>query len=1147
MSTALPAYNASLGNSIFHRFLWKEYRMLRGFWLAVGTLAFLVQLVMPLFLYDNRSVPATLFAVAWGAATLYAVGAAITLFSAEREEQTLDFLQSLPSRWLPMFTGKVLLAILSAVALAGVLSLTGFLLAGVLPTSKQVHETVAVLGVAIVEATVWGIFFSLWMKQPLLAAVVSMAAASLGAQVAVSLVNVNQAFTTTAYDTADKMRLLVCAVVFLVDMRIASRWLQPARSTSKGMLGAPSLARRAGLREMTQRVNRRTMLARLLWQTWRQSWKTMLAAIPIAMLLILAINATTWLSKTDEFAMLLCPLLLPALYGALVFRADQRGDSRQFLLTHASRPRYVWLARHMVWLSTLVLLGILFQVFASLLAAFGLHREMEQELQYNYFRSAYKRSLLDMYLQMRTTLSMFWSFTSTGWCAILAAYGVGQLCSMVLAREVLAGFLALLVATVLTAWAIVVGAWELNPAWFVLPIGVVALAATWVRAPDWILGRRGLRRWIAPTLTIALPLLIVYSRLPHARLNQLALPRLDHPHRFLQLPLTEYLHEEKATHNADQLTATDYEQVHAKLVPWEEASHNVRIDGKLYEELEFLQTLPNEEFHPPFSGFSVAGSYGGEMGGYGNGYLTYSRKLNATENAMLKRFQIARDHAYAAANQGVIEELVDLSHRKNAGLEWGIGDRGWNLVNAMDNLLVHDSGRLLAAGELEAALERLLTLGRIRGQMLAHQTTMRSENFLSYFSRLQNFEKAMMEWAQHPDQSSEKLKDAISDLQEMYAGYPPLRDAVVQDRLLLRDVLLDNRPPAFLEQPGRSWSDYLPYLANKLSWERERALQALDILTSLRLNYFDGATNRLANAQVAKQSLSRSGFGELFRKPNWNSDAIVNEATYQFDWGAYLAAREYDSRCYTSYLLQNEMASRVNDREFLLAETDAETNRRGLLNRLALLAYKLDHEAFPQTLAELTPDYLSYELLDPYSQAPFEYRPAGLELPLRFPLNHGHRRIPAGTPLLWSVGTSHFVLKAHNQDDEAHIGESRYITDPDSTSNELMYEFRATQPFWGGARYNVFPLPTPEGGATSDALPETSTEPDAPGWSVPSILSELMSRFRATQPFWDGARYNDYPLPTPEGGATSDALPETSTEPDAPGWSAPSIRDPDPE
>ena len=133
---------------VFWRFAWKEFRMLRGFWLAVAGLAVAQQAISLVVRTPGVDVTVLLFASALGAAALYAVGAAAMLFAVEHEEETFRFLSSLPATWLPVFAGKMLVAAASAVALAGALCLTGRLLAGGWP---GVQDALAYTSLAIDE------------------------------------------------------------------------------------------------------------------------------------------------------------------------------------------------------------------------------------------------------------------------------------------------------------------------------------------------------------------------------------------------------------------------------------------------------------------------------------------------------------------------------------------------------------------------------------------------------------------------------------------------------------------------------------------------------------------------------------------------------------------------------------------------------------------------------------------------------------------------------------------------------------------------------------------------------------------------------------------------------------------------------------
>ena len=89
------------------------------------------------------------------------------------------------------------------------------------------------------------------------------------------------------------------------------------------------------------------MLARLLWQTWRDSWKLLFVPLGVGLFLMLGLSALAGLIQLSKetvkfitFSMLQC---IPALYGAMVFYSDQRRGNFRFLAEHAARPRYVWL------------------------------------------------------------------------------------------------------------------------------------------------------------------------------------------------------------------------------------------------------------------------------------------------------------------------------------------------------------------------------------------------------------------------------------------------------------------------------------------------------------------------------------------------------------------------------------------------------------------------------------------------------------------------------------------------------------------------------------------------------------------------------------------------------------------------------------
>jgi hypothetical protein len=92
---------------LVRRFAWKEFRVLWVLWIAAGILGLIIMLSVQLFTPPAADRAAFLLSAALAAATLYGVGAAAASFAIEREEQTYDFLASLPATWGPVYLGKL--------------------------------------------------------------------------------------------------------------------------------------------------------------------------------------------------------------------------------------------------------------------------------------------------------------------------------------------------------------------------------------------------------------------------------------------------------------------------------------------------------------------------------------------------------------------------------------------------------------------------------------------------------------------------------------------------------------------------------------------------------------------------------------------------------------------------------------------------------------------------------------------------------------------------------------------------------------------------------------------------------------------------------------------------------------------------------
>ena len=519
---------------IFRRFVWKEFRMLREMWLAVLVTGAMVQWLVKTFTPVSDQAM-TLFVLTLGATVLYAIGAASTIFSVEHEERTYDFLIGLPATWWPLFAGKLVVVLASAVVLAACLSISGWMFCGFdTPGGNGALAALGLFGVAVLEGIAWGMLFSLVVKRPLVAAMLTVVVGAVTVNV---LVSISSSYAVAganpdAYVEAVPLRLLVTALLLLVGGVTVRRWLLTGTAPFGGR-GITTWWNRlrtraaAGLQSVGISTNlsaRRMLLARLVWQTWRDAGKMLLVPLGVAVLLMLGINAATVVTnvrQVPEFtpAVLVCAFFfIPALYGAMAFSADQRGERYRFLAEHAATPRFVWLARHIVWLGALTVVAAALFLLALTLSAIALRLNAANTLG-NFLRWGTQAPEMDFHFIDATRIAV--QGTSLAAIGMLAAYSIGQLSSMLVRSEILAAFFALVLSVFLSAWIAMVFAWQLSGWRFVLPLAAGLMLATWLRAPDWIAGRTTWRSWIKPALAVVAAVSLVGGMLPSARLDQI--------------------------------------------------------------------------------------------------------------------------------------------------------------------------------------------------------------------------------------------------------------------------------------------------------------------------------------------------------------------------------------------------------------------------------------------------------------------------------------------------------------------------------------------------------------------------------------------------------------------------------------------------
>ena len=377
----------------------------------------------------------------------------------EKEEGTFEFLRALPIPSIKIFLSKLALTIAATAGMFLVLwCITLFRISPEKLPQGQATEFVGFWLVAAVEIVAWGIFFSLITARPLLAVVLTFAAASLVTELLVILSG-HTAYDLAAYVNSGPLRLAIAAAVLCVDVYLGLRWLQnrpriQKKSRAFALPAKGAVAEAESIAEFRPPVcrSRRAMLWRLLWQYGRHSaWiSALLAALCVAL-----VGSWFWLAEhgaSDVVSAAFFVVVFASLMGSFVFRIDQERRQFRFFAEHNAPPRYVWLAREVPWLLWLAVMILVLYVIR--------------------YRSV---PFLDK------AHGMFVVSLASTFAGAVIPFAAGQWLSMLVPSGILAGFFSLVLTGLIFAWAALMQVMGVSLWWSVLPIPLVLFFATWLR------------------------------------------------------------------------------------------------------------------------------------------------------------------------------------------------------------------------------------------------------------------------------------------------------------------------------------------------------------------------------------------------------------------------------------------------------------------------------------------------------------------------------------------------------------------------------------------------------------------------------------------------------------------------------------------
>jgi hypothetical protein len=499
------------------RLTWKEYRANRAFWVGLVVLAGLVQLALATLVSSADTRTSLIFMFALGAPAFFAVGSAGTTFAMEREERTLEFLRAIPARARQVFVSKLAVAGIATVAMYLALWPTAvYFNGGRLPDGDLLRSMLGLWLVAALEALAWGTFFSLLTDRPILAICEAIFVVSLGVNL---LVPHHSGAFWRPTGSAVLVRMAIAIVVLAIDVGLNRHWFHRDRSVGlrqrfarrreniAAKLSGRAVTADATLQSILKRRSRGAMLGHLLWQNYRQSiWPIVGLTLAAAVLVRQTGKQFDWRWGTPagEIAAWIV-IAVTALFGCFVFQADQSRHRYRFFIEHNVGPRYVWLSRQLPWLA-----GLIIATFAIVAIRVGIDNV---------------RGILAMIANHDATGPPDFGRFDVGLLAEVGmlitfaaiCYSAGQWASMMIRSAVIAVVVGAAMAIVLCGWTLLARAMGLDPLLTIVPIPLVLLFATWLRAPDWIAENR---RWSARLTAAAVLVVPAVAILIGARFNR---------------------------------------------------------------------------------------------------------------------------------------------------------------------------------------------------------------------------------------------------------------------------------------------------------------------------------------------------------------------------------------------------------------------------------------------------------------------------------------------------------------------------------------------------------------------------------------------------------------------------------------------------
>ena len=483
---------------------WKEYRQQITLLVALLVICVVVQAIgfsMSLVPDSQLWSPITpaYLTIAMLFTALYAAGAAAILFTVEHEDRTFQFLRMLPIGGGTVLVGKLAWLLASTIALGMLLMLESAIWCHVSPSSDSSASVVNVMGVAVVEALCWGLFWTTRCRSQLYSLLLTFISVAVASSLVANLMpRSSYGDVVAAYSSAANFRLLLSGVVGAIALWDAKKWLQKRVRESRGSRIDPGTLYHASLEALLTPPKRGEFRA-LLWQAFRQS-RTLIIAMPVLSFLTIFLLMFLNGPVIDDvyfpiaFVAVVAIFVFPMIFSASVFFRDQQCRRAAMLTNIGVSPGKFWASR-------ILLFGGVYLSMPIALACYVVFKS---------FPFDDNETLYDILIWNNEELTLYV-------LALLSTFCVGQLCSL-LTRSLPIAFVLTIGGSLLCLMGIyLIGAYCVS--WWLMLLPLIGLLlATRLRVADWMRGRDRWRVFARPIAVIVAPCVLIMMLVPVIRI-----------------------------------------------------------------------------------------------------------------------------------------------------------------------------------------------------------------------------------------------------------------------------------------------------------------------------------------------------------------------------------------------------------------------------------------------------------------------------------------------------------------------------------------------------------------------------------------------------------------------------------------------------